>query len=64
MGFAGIFARLKSRLRQMAENQVRLSREEDATAAGSSWYRCERLPGALSGVGACRSALLRELHAK
>jgi hypothetical protein len=40
-----------------------LSREEDATAAGSSRYRCERLPGALSGVDAFRSALLRKLHA-
>ena len=41
-----------------------LSREEDATAAGSSRCRCERLRGALSGVDACRSALLRQLHAK
>ena len=41
-----------------------LSRVEDATAAGFSRYRCERLPGALSGVNACRSALLRILHAK
>ena len=41
-----------------------LSREEDATAAGSSRYRCERLPGELSGIDACRSALIRKQHVK
>jgi hypothetical protein len=41
-----------------------LIHEEGTTTAGSSRYRCERLPGALSGIDACRSALLRRLHVK